>query len=191
MGTADCGSRPARAMASAVSIISIRPPASSHSYIMTRPIRNVCRTIPCDRSCSPRDGTLWIGSHLGVARRPRGRNELRNAQLSRSTAECPAGVRHSIKHPMARLGRHGLITASISFGRELRNSNFLPMGPSAASATTKLVLDFVEATRGELWIATVDDGVFVVDTASLRIRHLRHDKNVPTSLRDRRHREIF
>ncbi len=128
------------------------------------------------------DGTLWIGSHLGVARRPRGETSFETIRFPGTLPNVPqVYTTYQTSDGTVWVGTadHGIYFIRPGTS-ELK---LLSDGSSGASATTKLVLDFVEATRGELWIATVDDGVFVVDTASLRIRHLRHDKNVPSSLR--------
>jgi streptogramin lyase len=69
----------------------------------------------------------------------------------------------------------GRRTASLAIG-------MIPMDPaSLASDVTRTVL--VDA-RGRIWVGTNDAGIDVLDPASGRIEHLRHDPGKPDSLSD-------
>jgi ligand-binding sensor domain-containing protein len=118
------------------------------------------------------EGTLWIGT-LGGLLRCEKKLTCRSVEFPRApqVRSLYEGSDHTLW-----IGTLDGVFYIRSGSEQVRS-----FGHGAAIRT---VFDFVEPMPGELWIASLADGLFVADVASERVRHVEHNRAVATSLPD-------
>jgi signal transduction histidine kinase/ligand-binding sensor domain-containing protein/ActR/RegA family two-component response regulator len=118
-----------------------------------------------------REGTLWVGTLSGLLRCEK-KMPCRDAGM----ADGPRVL------ALYETG-DGTIWIGTNRGVYFMSRNALQPQPFRSNVL-RSIQDFVEPVPGELWIASESDGLFVVDLKSGRVRHVQHDRALPTTLAD-------
>jgi signal transduction histidine kinase/ligand-binding sensor domain-containing protein len=130
-----------------------------------------------------RDGTLWVGTARGLARRGPGDRPFVTVPLPTTDAKV-AYVMALFEDSQQRLwigtrdqGAY-VIEPKGTVARRILESD-----PEHATLQSDNVLTIAEAP-GEIWLGTASHGIIAVDTVSFRTRKIRHDPILKESLGD-------
>ena len=117
------------------------------------------------------EGTLWVGTLSGLLRCEK-KIPCQNVVL----ADAPRVL------ALYETG-DGTIWVGTNRGVYFISRN-APQPQPFRSNALRSIQDFIEPVPGELWIASQIDGLFVVDLKSGRLRHVQHQRALPTTLAD-------
>jgi signal transduction histidine kinase/ligand-binding sensor domain-containing protein/ActR/RegA family two-component response regulator len=127
-----------------------------------------------------RNGVLWLGGHDGLARKAPADSRFERVTLpsvSPGTAHVYALHQSTDGSIWISTATHGLYYIRPGVANAVRLND-----PTSSSPVADLGLAFLEPVSGELWMATYSEGLLIVNTQTLSVRRLRHDRNLPTSL---------
>jgi signal transduction histidine kinase/ligand-binding sensor domain-containing protein len=132
-------------------------------------------------------GALWVATEGSLLRRGPGQTAF--ADIPLSPGNSPALIRALL------IAADGRIWAGTSSGGVYvidpvtLQPLAVPVGPELRAAGP--FWDAAQAPDGEIWFATHGTGIVAIDPASLRVRTLRRQRGVPTSLLDDWVDELF
>ena len=126
------------------------------------------------------DGTLWVGTLSGLLKREKGQTRFVDVPLPSNVSGAPRvyALYETRDHTIwIGTSRHGVfyLSKTDAWPKQLVDISVDSIG---------FARDFLEPVSGELWIAFASEGIAVVDTQSLQVRHIHHDSKLPHSLRD-------
>lgn len=139
-----------------------------------------------------RDGALWVGTELGLLRRPAGSAAFQALPLRPGPEPQPVAselMQDSAGRVWVGTGQDGafVVEADGSAPRPVLDAPGTPGLPLALQQVNGIV----ETQPGEVWIGTVGQGVVVVDVASGTTRRIRHRPSLPLSLADNSVRGLY
>jgi ligand-binding sensor domain-containing protein/signal transduction histidine kinase/ActR/RegA family two-component response regulator len=141
-------------------------------------------SLPGDRVTAllqDRLGTMWIGTTKGLVRRDDSVNRF-------VTVHLPGyDVASIVKLCESSDGRLWIGTKKGAYVLDPQSGVLQAVQPSdsaGASLSTDDVRAIVETGQGEVWLGTVEDGIYAVDMTTLHVRRLQHDPKLATSLAD-------
>lgn len=130
------------------------------------------------------DGSsLWVGSHTGLHR-----YDIRSGRWSSYHSQSPGGLTDGfvmaiVRRPDGRLWvgtRKGLNLLDPANGT---TASFAEASPAAGTLARAFIVDLWGAADGRLWVATIDDGVYVLTPqrdGMYLIRHLADSDGLPS-----------
>nr|WP_229264309.1 two-component regulator propeller domain-containing protein [Duganella sp. 1411] len=132
-----------------------------------------------DSLAAAADGTLWVGTRNGLARRDPGGAGFVKVALPVRAADGPAVGALLLDHAgllWIGTGGDGVFVHDPRSGRVGRHAD----GAAAAALMKNVnVSGLAEPAPGELWVSSYNDGVAVIDRASGRARHLAYQARAP------------
>jgi len=156
--------------------LDFRTGAITHVDVGTTPETNAARTVLVDR-----EGALWVGGHGGLLRRGRYDSQFETIALPAVSPGTPhVYALHQSNNGLMWIGTqsHGIFFVRPGS----TDARPLDEHPAPASAPRQLALDFLEPVDGELWAATLGDGLVAINTETQSVRTLHHDEALPTSI---------